>query len=126
MARQLGVWRTVRPLVGPSWLGAPLRRIAGLVIVTAGPAVLALLVMRNFQVLEEDAVGTFWVSAPGYALAHCDLCQRQRVIPERDADGSAPKCSGGRLFHRHRETTMDCFVSGSTGFPVPAPVRHAR
>lgn len=119
MARQLSVWRAVRPLVGPSWLGAPLRGIVGLVIIAAGQGILALLVMRNSQVLEEDAVGTFWVSAPGYALAHCDLCQRQRVIPERDAYGSAPKCSGGRFFHRHREETMDCFVSGSTGFGHP-------
>jgi hypothetical protein len=127
MERQLGARSAVGRPVRRSWLSAPLHRIASLGIITGLP-VLALFVLWNVQVLEEDVKGTFWASAPGYALAHCDLCHRQRIIPVRKAD-PAPTCSGGKIFHRHRPEEMRRFASGSYGFgneePWHADVRRS-
>lgn len=121
MARQPGAWHGVGWLVGSSsWLAASSRGVVGLGIITAGLPISAWLVLQKFQVLEEDVRGTFWVSAPGYALAHCDQCQRQRIISVRKSE-LAPKCSGGRFFHRHPETTMRRFASGSDGFDDDKP-----
>jgi hypothetical protein len=121
MERQLGARFSVGRLVRPSWLSAPLHRTASLGIITGLP-VLALFALRNIQVLEEDVKGTFWASAPGYALAHCDLCQRQRIIPVRKSD-PAPMCSGGKIFHRHRPEEMRRFASGDDGFGAREPWR---
>src|SRR6266566_8169603 len=91
MARQLSAWHAVRSTATLSWSTAPLRSIVGLVIVMAGPGIQLLLVLWNFQVLEEDVKETFWPSAWRYALAYCEECQRQRVIP---AYSESPTCSG--------------------------------
>jgi hypothetical protein len=116
MARQPGARPAVGRLVGSSsWLAASSRGVVGLAIITAGLPVLAWVALQKFQVLEEDVRGTFWASARGYALAYCGQCQRQRIIPVRKSE-LAPKCSGGRFFHRHPETTMVRFASGSDGF----------
>src|SRR5262245_36724145 len=120
MAREFGAWPAVGRLVRSSRLSAPLRRIIGFGIILARLPVLVLLVLRNLQVLEEDVRGTFWASAPGYALAHCGRCQRQRIIRVHKSD-LAPTCSGGRLFRRHPATKMGRFASGSDGFDDENP-----
>jgi hypothetical protein len=87
MARQPGARPAVGRLVGSSsWLAASSRSVVGLAIITAGLPVLAWVALQKFQVLEEDVRGTFWASAPGYALAYCDQCQRQRIIPVRKSE----------------------------------------
>ena len=106
MTRQLGIWHAFRSARSSSGLVARLRGKFGLVIISAWPTLLALLVMRHFQVLEEDVDPTFWASAPGYVLVYCQQCQRQQIIPEQDDSQPAPMCSGGRLLHRHPKTTM--------------------
>lgn len=118
MATRPGVWRAVHPHGSSSRFLAWLRIRVGLVIAAAWPVVLASLVMRNFQLLEEDADGTFWASAPRYTLAYCELCQRLRVISARSDSARARICTGGRFFHGHAEREMRCFTSGQReGFP---------
>jgi hypothetical protein len=116
MARRRGVWRAFHPPVSPSRFPARLRSVVGLVIVAVWPVVLAGLVMRNFQLLEEDVRETFWPSASGYMLAYCEECHRLRVIFKKSASETAIVCRGGRLFKRHAEMPMDCFTSGDEGF----------
>jgi hypothetical protein len=121
MVRQHGARPAVSRLVGSSsWVAASSRGVVGLAIITAGLPVLAWLALQKFQVLEEDVRGTFWASARGYALAYCDRCQRQRIIPVRKSE-LARRCSGGKFFHRHTETTMVRFASGSDGFHDDKP-----
>jgi hypothetical protein len=116
MARRHGVWGAFHPPVRPSRFPALLRREVDLVIVAVWPVVLAFLVMRNFQLLEEDVRETFWPSASGCMLAYCKECQRLRVISKESASGTVIACTGGRLFNRHAEKRMDCFTSGEIGF----------
>lgn len=63
--------------------------------------------VRVVSLFEEDVDSTFFSSAPGHILMHCEVCERQRVLSALLL-GSEPEvyCSGGRLFGKHKKTRM--------------------
>jgi hypothetical protein len=112
MEKKLGTWTKFATSGSSSWPVARLPGKLGLAIASVWLILLALLAMRHFQVLEEDADETFWTSAPGHILVYCPQCQRQRLIREQDESELAQMCAGGRLLHRHPKTPMLRFPSG--------------